>query len=350
LRSRRHSRPASLSFDDSYLAPVTQPTRADHHSSIADAVGLLRGTTSDVVRGISLIDAAAGRHDAEALERKAVFEAMGCARPQNWESALDCLQEAAEQGSNSARRQMLILARVPAPVPQTADWAMVRSQISIGKLAEVPPKVQLSESPRLRVVECFLTEAEREWVIERARDRLRRATVVAPRGSMRVEAARTNSAVEFLLADMDLVIEAIRLRISAATRLPLPLFDAVQVLHYAPGQQFKPHHDYFDPNLPAHAAQIREHGQRIATFLIYLNDGYGGGATAFPRAHISYRGKAGDALFLANVDRSGEPDVSTLHSGTPPTSGEKWVLSQGIRDKAPAAATVGTDLNALSQP
>jgi len=319
--------------------------------SIGDGIRLLRGSIDDVKRGILLIDAAADRHDADALERKAVFEAMGCNRPQNWECALDCLKEAAERGSEAAQRQLMILAGRPAAsVGKHPNWSATRSKISIEKLIESPPKSPLSESPRLRAIGGFISEAECSWLIERAGDRLRRATVVDPAGRMSVKGVRTNSSVEFLLADMDLVIEAIRFRISAATRLPLPLFEPVQVLHYAPGQEFRPHHDYFDPKLPGHAEQIREHGQRIATFLIYLNDDYTGGETVFPRAQISYRGNAGDALFLANVDRSGQPNALTLHSGSPPVRGEKWILSQWIRDKAPLAPTVQSMPNAARQP
>lgn len=327
---------------DGYFGSVTQQAGADRRSSIADAVGLLRGSTADVMRGISLIETAADGQDAEALERKAVFEAMGCARPQNWDRALDCLQQAAEKGSDIARRQLLILTRERADSLQQGDWKSLRSTITIERLVESPPKHALSESPRLRVMEGFASKDECDWLMERARDRLHRATVVDDAGAMTIEAARTNSGFEFLLADMDLVIEAIRLRIGAATHLPLPLFEPVQVLHYAPGEEFRPHHDFFDPELPGHADQIRKHGQRIGTFLIYLNDDYAGGETTFPRAQIAYRGKAGDALFVANVDRSGQPDRSTLHSGTPPTSGEKWILSQWIREKAPLAPTVGS--------
>ena len=134
---------------------------------------------------------------------------------------------------------------------------------------------------------------------------------------------------------MDLVVEAIRVRISVATRLPLPLFEPSQVLHYALGQEFRPHHDYFDPQLPGHAEELRRVGQRIATFLIYLNDGYTGGETTFPRAKFSFRGNSGNALFIANVERSGRPDPMTLHSGAPPISGDKWIFSQWIRDKRP---------------
>jgi hypothetical protein len=34
-----------------------------------------------------------------------------------------------------------------------------------------------------------------------------------------------------------------------------------------------------------------------------------------------------------NVDADGAPDHDTVHAGTPPTSGEKWVLSQWVRTR-----------------
>jgi len=124
---------------------------------------------------------------------------------------------------------------------------------------------------------------------------------------------------------------------SAATRLPVPFFEPTQVLHYAVGEQFKPHHDFLDPNAPGFAEQLRLYGQRVATMLIYLNDDYSGGETVFPKLGLSFRGKAGDALFWTNVDRAGSADPLTMHAGQPPTAGEKWVVSQWIRDRAPAA-------------
>src|SRR5262249_52299606 len=108
-----------------------------------------------------------------------------------------------------------------------------------------------------------------------------------------------------------------------------------QLLHYSVGQRFKPHHDFLDPENDAYRDNIAQFGQRIATFLIYLNDGYGGGEKGFPAIRLHYRGIEGDALFFANVTREGAPDPTTLHAGLPPTSGEKWVFSQWIRDKFP---------------
>ena len=91
---------------------------------------------------------------------------------------------------------------------------------------------------------------------------------------------------------------------------------------------------------PGTAADLARRGQRIATFLIYLNDDFEGGETQFPKAGIAHRGSTGDALFFANITPEGAPDPLTLHAGTPPTKGEKWIFSQWIRDRSPAMPAV----------
>lgn len=301
---------------------------------VAEAVRLLGGSPPEALHAISLIDLAAARNDAAALERRALLEAVGCGRPRSWDRAFDSVREAAERGSELAQAQLRILGRA---VGEQSNWREIRSGISIEELLHAPEKQAISETPRLRVLRQFATAAESSWLMERARDRLRPATVVTRSGSQTVRGARTNRAIEFQLADMDLVVEIVRARIGNATRLPLPLFETSQVLHYAPGQEFTAHHDYFDPANPGHAEQLQR-GQRIATFLLYLNDSYTLGETAFPSAQLNFRGNVGDALFITNVERNGRPDPMTLHAGTPPGSGEKWIFSQWIRDKAPSPA------------
>jgi hypothetical protein len=64
-----------------------------------------------------------------------------------------------------------------------------------------------------------------------------------------------------------------------------------------------------------------------------LNEGYAGGETDFPRIGYRFKGRTGDALVFGNVEPSGKPDPRTMHAGLPPTSGEKWLLSQWVRDR-----------------
>ncbi len=308
----------------------------DPDAQYRHGMAILSGETAGAEgpRAIALIDSAADQGHPDALATCALFEAMGAARARNWEKALDRLQQAAEAGSQSAQGQLEILGGRQA---DEDDWGAIRASLSVESLLRAPPRQMLSDAPRIVSFDKFATEAECRWIIARARDRLQPAKVFSTAtGDQTYNKVRDNSAIEFQLPQMDLVLELMRARISSATRLPVEIFEPTQILHYSVGEQFRPHHDFLDPEIPRFAEYIRHFGQRIGTFLIYLNEGYSGGETVFPRIGLSYRGRMGDALFFTNVDRSGQADRMTMHAGTPPTAGEKWALSQWIRDRAPA--------------
>jgi hypothetical protein len=110
--------------------------------------------------------------------------------------------------------------------------------------------------------------------------------------------------------------------------------EAATVLHYAPGETIGYHYDFVDPEHPSYDEEIRRFGNRVVTFLIYLNDGYEGGETVFPRIELSHAGRRGEGMFFVNTLPNGEANVRTLHSGLPPTRGEKWVFSQFVRNRS----------------
>ena len=283
------------------------------------------------LRGVELVEEAAAQGHAEATSQLATIEAIGAGRPQNWNRALDLLQRAAERGSGHARAQLRMLAG-----SEGDDWPALRSAIDIAKLLRPPERTVLSEQPRIRVIEGFASSAECAWALERVQGKLGPAMVWdTEKGMGKVDPNRTNRAIELRITDMDVVLQVVRARISVATRLPEPVFETPQIMQYSVGQEFKPHHDYLDPQFPGTAADLAFRGQRIATFLIYLNEDFEGGETEFPKAGIRWRGRTGDAFFFANITPDGKPDPLTTHAGRPPTTGEKWIFSQWIRDRSP---------------
>jgi hypothetical protein len=296
------------------------------------------GIALDAAEGGHLISLASERGSGEAAALLATIEAMGAGRRQSWERAFDLLALAAGRGSASAQGQLALLSGAP----QLGDWPTLRAGLDIDALTAAPEKRSLSESPRIRVIDGFASAAECAWVIGRGRGRLRPAMVIDhASGGEASHPSRTNKALELLVTAMDVVIQVLRARIAAATRLPIPVFEPAQIMHYGPGEEFRPHYDFLTPDSAGMAAQMARYGQRIATFLLYLNEDYGGGETEFPLMDISYRGRTGDALFFANVDTANAPDPLTRHAGRPPTRGEKWILSQWIRDRSPGAAPEG---------
>lgn len=292
-------------------------------------------------RAAAEIEAAAADGHIEALFLLATMEAIGAGRARNWTKALDYLAEAATRGSEDARSQLRFLARTnDAAARAHEDWKAIAAGVDVPELLRAPAPEPLSEHPRLRLFRGFARAEECRWLIDRMRPRLRRARVYDKTTGEAVEKDyRNNSAAEMPLQDMDVVTALVRARISTATRLPEFIFEIPQIMHYQVGEEFKPHHDFLDPNEPGFAIDYGRRGQRMGTFLIFLNEDFEGGETEFPKAGLSVRGRTGDALFFANVTRDGKPDPLTLHAGRPPTSGEKWILSQWIRERPPAGST-----------
>ena len=317
-------------------------TSGEPGAQFALAVSLLSGRDGqiDAPRASELLDTASAAGHAAATEMIASLEAMGTGRVQSWQRALDYLLLATQQGSETAREQILLLSSNEedpvAPFAATPDyWTERLRRIDIDSLTRAPQRRSLSEDPRIRAINGFATGAECRWLISRARDRLKPALVFHPQtGEFIQDPGRNNTGVEFSTTNMDVVTEVIRARIASATKLPVPVFEPPHLLHYSVGQEFSPHVDFLDPANPAYAGLLGYYGQRIATFLIYLNDDFEGGETDFPAIGLRFKGRTGDALFFANVDRSNQPDQKTVHAGLAPTAGEKWIFSQWIRNQA----------------
>jgi prolyl 4-hydroxylase len=262
--------------------------------------------------------------DAEAIAFTAVLAGMGVGEPQSWTAALERLRRAAERGSRSAEAQHSVLAEAQGSGLDLSGWTAAAE------------RQRLLSAPRISAARGFLTPGACRWLIGRAQGRIAPAMVFDPdAGGARRESTRSNSAFEFPFFELDLLLVVVRAKIAATVGVPPQALEPPQVLHYAPGETFERHYDFLDPQVPGYAADVARRGQRIATFLIYLNTDFAGGETDFPMVGLSFKGETGDALMFANVDPEGRPDRQTLHAGLPPTSGEKWLFSQWIRDRAP---------------
>jgi prolyl 4-hydroxylase len=144
---------------------------------------------------------------------------------------------------------------------------------------------------------------------------------------------RTNTAAPYTLLDTDLIFVLIQLRMSACLKIPFRQFEATTVLHYDEGEEITAHYDFVDPQVPNYQDEIARHGQRLVTFLLYLNDDYEGGETTFPRLGLERKGTRGEGLFFVNALPDGSADTRTLHTGNPPVRGEKWIVSQFVRSR-----------------
>jgi prolyl 4-hydroxylase len=286
-------------------------------------------------RGAHMLADAALRGDAPSALLLATLYATGAFSIPNWRTALDHLAQAAELGSAYAQQQLVLLASVKADAPR--GWRALRERIDIQAWLRPPAKEVLCDSPRIRKASGFLPAAACDWLVWRANARLEPAHArEAADGDVGLHEMRNNSEAAFGLLDTDLVLLITQARIAAITGVPQAVMEAPRVFQYRPGEEFAPHHDYLDPYDPSVAHDLDRNGQRIVTFLLYLNDDYDGGETDFPLARIRHRGAKGDALYFANTGAGDAPDHQTLHAGLPTTRGSKWLLSQWLRNRPPA--------------
>ena len=145
--------------------------------------------------------------------------------------------------------------------------------------------------------------------------------------------SRTNTAATLNVLDTDLTCVLVQLRMSACLGIPFRHFEPIAVLHYDEGEQITEHFDFVDPDVPGYQQEIASRGQRVVTFLLYLNEDYRGGETEFPELAVSHKGRRSEGLYFVNALPNGDADVRTLHAGRPPVQGEKWVVSQFVRSR-----------------
>lgn len=276
-------------------------------------------------RLVTLFEAAKARNP-QALTQLAHVQAMGVYTARNFNAALENLTRAASVDWPDAKRELQVLARM-----SRGAWKQLRTAVNGETLRRPPARRAVLEQPRVRVFEGFATDAECDWLVERCRGRLGPAQVYEDSGAeLKSNAGRSNSEAGYDLEAADLVLSVIHDRIARASGVPAINFEVGKLLPYEPGQTFARHSDFLQPDMQEY---IDAFGQRVATFLVYLNDDYDGGETEFTEVNFKFKARKGDALMFLNVDAGGDPDPMSMHAGLPPTRGEKWVLSQWLRGK-----------------
>lgn len=286
------------------------------------------GVRQNVNEGTALIREAANKGDADANVLLSVFAAWGVLQTRNFEVALDFLLRAATLGSAHARKELQLLAR-----SGSDDWEAVRQIVDVGALTTPAAMRTVRERPRVVVIDHFATPEECAWLIERGRPHLRRAKVYHGSAQLETSGGRTNTEADFTVFNADVLLALLRERMAVAARVASTHFEVTKLLHYQGGEQFELHGDFLELNTAELVREVEARGQRCATFLTYLNDDYSGGETEFPKLGVRHKGRRGSALLFHNTDSAGMPDYSTVHAGLPPTSGEKWLLSQWLRTR-----------------
>ena len=255
---------------------------------------------------------------------EAVLDAM---RASGW--AHDVALQALEDTLTGFLAEHAQAAGLPPPVPVPGpDLAESPLWLDAGD-RRVQVLMTLAQ-PRVVVFGSLLSDEECDAMVDLARPRMTRSeTVQTETGGSEVNPLRTSSGM-FFAREENALCARIEARIARLLDWPLENGEGLQVLHYLPGAEYRPHHDYFDPAKPGTPAIVKRGGQRVGTLVMYLNTPEKGGATTFPDVALEVAPIRGNAVFFS-YDRP-HPVTRTLHGGAPVIAGEKWVATKWLRE------------------
>ena len=233
------------------------------------------------------------------------------------------LQQFVEAQPMALAQPLLPAVRVPEPVFAGAPGRLWAGDREVHVLMTL-------RNPRVVVFGNLLSDDECDAMVADAAPRLTRSeTVVVETGGNEINPSRTSQGMFFSRGETPLC-QRVEARIAALLNWPVVNGEGLQVLHYRPGAEYKPHHDYFDPARPGMAAVLRRGGQRVATLVMYLNTPLQGGGTTFPDVSLEVAPIKGHAVFFS-YDRP-HPLTRTLHGGAPVIAGDKWVATKWLRE------------------
>ena len=234
--------------------------------------------------------------------------ASGIAGPRDWNEALKRLRGEARQ--DPERRKML---RLIQEMKLTAEGDPVR----------LPQGQRLSEDPEVWLFPRAFSAAETDYLRELAEPGYEPSVVRENSGRVRRDPIRTSdgSTIHWIIENP--AVHALNRRLAALSGSLAEEGEPLQILRYRPGEQYRSHLDHL-PGIE---------NQRLLTALIYLNDDYGGGETAFVLTGLKVKGRRGDALVFRNLLPNRRVNPLSEHAGLPVTKGIKYLASRWIRER-----------------
>ena len=242
----------------------------------------------------------------------------------------DVAIEAMEATLSSHLEQAAVQQGLP-PTVTVPDAQLDESPLYVDAGDRTVHVLNVMVNPRIVVFGSLLSDQECDELIALARPRLARSLTVATKtGGEEVNDDRTSSGMFFQRGESD-VVRRLEARLARLLNWPEENGEGLQILHYRPGAEYKPHYDYFDPVEPGTPTILKRGGQRVATIVMYLAEPEKGGGTTFPDVNLVVAPKRGNAVFFS-YDRP-HPVTRTLHGGAPVLAGEKWIATKWLRER-----------------
>lgn len=174
--------------------------------------------------------------------------------------------------------------------------------------------------------ECAFILKELEYVLWRTSEVAR----VEPGGDLisirSEERTSTTTSQRWFSDELTTHLAGLETRLEADFGPPPAYLDPWQAVRYQPGGRFGLHTD-------AGAFGAQPSGERVLTFLVYLQAPDDGGETYFPRLHRFVEPIGGRIVVWSNLLPDGTVDRRLLHAATPPRAGTKTILTTWSRQR-----------------
>ena len=180
----------------------------------------------------------------------------------------------------------------------------------------------------LFVVKRFLDEETCAALIEMIDAKRRPSDIVDDSG---IANFRTSETCD--LDSTDELVARVDEKFSQLLGISLDYGEPLQGQRYAPGQEFRPHTDTFNPGGYDFYVHTANQGQRTWTAMAYLNEPEEGGATRFKTIGKTIKPETGKLLAWNNLNPDGTPNGATLHQGMKVRRGTKYVLTKWFREQ-----------------
>ena len=265
------------------------------------------------------------------------------------QAAIQYLRQAAKQGHPRAFYELGVLLAQTEGSGDTAREAMAAMQraasfnypaagamaFQLGKsgklhLPEIQRKVMCAE-PNIEHITGLLDPMECSHLAALSMPHLKPSQVISDQLGGSASGERTSEGMNFHHGLRDLVVTNVIRRLCAIAGCDFSQTEALTVLMYIPGAEYRVHPDYFSADTTGGRQQLANGGQRFKTFVCYLNEVGGGGQTEFPDLGIKVEPEPGSVVYFDSADEQGHPYLKSRHAGLPVTAGSKWISTLWLR-------------------
>ncbi len=186
-------------------------------------------------------------------------------------------------------------------------------------------EIKYLEYPRISVFKNVLTAEECQSMIKKYENAMNPNAGLESReqtyGQITEEVEQRSISQQTEQADRDFF----KNKIVEMIGVPISHIEAGDIYRYDTNQYFGLHHDF--PYDPRTIPYYKNGGDRKATAIFWLNEGYEGGRCTWPELNVTVEPELGGVMYFEYDYPDEEVNKSTIHESLPVTNGVKWIAA-----------------------